>query len=442
MFKKKLYFALSLIILASMALAACGGAAQPTEEPAAEMPAEEEAVAEETESEEAAPEEEAMEMAESPGLQMESAEVAQQFWSQEEYVESINWTDDDILNPDAPVYLQSLLDNKVDTSEYQMEPPYDICFSNAGVNNTWRVTGYVTMREQVEQLRNEGLVRNFIHVDAEGSDEKQIADIEDLLAGGQCDALIVSPNTSEALTPVVEQACEVLPVVVFDRGVLTDCPVTFLKTIGGYKFGYDGATFIADNLPDGGDVLALRILPGVDVLEQRWGAALEVFKENPQLNVIGVEFGTYSNPETKDIVTDYLDRYGNIDAIWMDAGGTAIGALEAFEDAGLPYPIMVGEDQMDYLKFWKENDLTAIAPTFPTFQWRTAVLAAVKILQGEPVDGRWVLPQPNVTQENLDEFYLPDMPPLYYAMSSAEDMDNWPDAWKELDTTKYIDVIE
>ena len=428
MLKKKFSLLLTILVLV-LVLSACGGGGDTTtnepagNEPAANEPAEEV-------------------VAESPGLQMEAAAVAQQFWSDAEYEESITWTDADILNPEAPVYLQSLLDNKVDTSQYKMDPPFDICFSNAGVNNTWRVTGYVTMREQVEQLRDAGLVRNFIHVDAEGSDEKQIADIEDLLASGQCDALIVSPNTSEALTPAVEQACEVLPVVVFDRGVLTDCPVTFLKTIGGYKFGYDGAKFIVDNLPNGGDVLALRILPGVDVLEQRWGAAKKVFEAAGNINVIGVEFGTYSNPETKDIVTDYIDRYGNIDAIWMDAGGTALGAMEAFEDAGLPIPIMVGEDQMDYLKYWKENNVTAIAPTFPTFQWRTAVLAATMILQGEPVDHRWVLPQPNVTQANLDQFYLPDMPPLYYAMSSAEDMDNWPDAWKELDTTKYVDIIE
>jgi ribose transport system substrate-binding protein len=64
------------------------------------------------------------------------------------------------------------------------------------------------------------------------------------------------------------------------------------------------------------------------------------------------------------------------------------------------------------------------------------------ILQGEPVDARWVLPQPNVTQENLDQYYLPDMPPLYYALSGAEDMTNWPGAWMELDTTKYVDVIQ
>ena len=426
MLKNKLYLALSLIMLIGLILSACGGDAAPTEDAAVDAP----------------PEEAVDEAPANPGLEMDSADVATQFWSDELYEESIVFMDADPINPEEPVYLQSLLDNKVDTSEYKMDPPYDICFSNAGVNNQWRVTGYVTMREQVEQLREAGLVRNFIHVDAEGSDEKQITDISDLLAGGECDVLIISPNTSEALTPAVEQACEQLPTVVFDRGVLTECPTTFLKTIGGYAFGYDGAKFIVDNLPEGGNVLALRILPGVDVLEQRWGAAREVFEEAGNISVVGVEFNDYSGPKTKTIVNDYIDRFGYIDAVWMDAGGPAVAALEAYEDLGLPFPVMVGEDQMDYLKYWKENDVTAIAPTFPTFQWRTAVLAAVKILQGESVDARWVLPQPHITQDNLDQYYLPDMPPLYYALSSAEDMDNWPDVWKELDTTKYIDTIE
>jgi ribose transport system substrate-binding protein len=65
----------------------------------------------------------------------------------------------------------------------------------------------------------------------------------------------------------------------------------------------------------------------------------------------------------------------------------------------------------------------------------------VDILQGKPVDHRWVLPQPDVTQDNLDTYYLPDMPPLYYALSGAEDMANWPDAWKALDTTQYQDEV-
>ncbi len=61
---------------------------------------------------------------------------------------------------------------------------------------------------------------------------KQIADIDDLLAGGDCDAMIVSPNSTAALTPAVEKACARRPaVIVFDRGVTTDCPVTFVHPV-------------------------------------------------------------------------------------------------------------------------------------------------------------------------------------------------------------------
>ena len=378
------------------------------------------------------------------GLQMDAAAVAAQFYNDADFDESLKLMSQAALNPGEPIYLQYLIENQIDTAQFKKEPPYNLCFSNAGVNNPWRVVGYVTMREQVEQLRAEGLIKNFIHVDAQGQDAKQIADIEDLIATeGKCDVLIVSPNTSEALTPAVEKACEAnLPVVVFDRGVLTDCPTVFAKPIGGYAFGISGAQFIVDNLPNGGNVLAFRILPGVDVLEQRWGAAKRIFEQAQNINVVGVEFDDYNTVKTNTLVRDYIDRFGHIDAIWMDAGGPAVGALEAYQDLNLPFPVMVGEDQNDYLKFWKENNLTGIAPTFPTFQWRSAVLIAVKILQGEPVQKRWVLPQPNVTQANLDQYYNANMPPLHYALCGCEDMQNFPDAWINVDTTKYVDVLE
>ena len=64
----------------------------------------------------------------------------------------------------------------------------------------------------------------------------------------------------------------------FDRYAQTDCPVVSERTIGGYAFGISGAQFVVDNLPEGGNVLAFRILPGVDVLEQRWGAARKIFE--------------------------------------------------------------------------------------------------------------------------------------------------------------------
>ena len=427
---KKVSLFLGLLVALSVVLAACAPAAPAaTQAPATQAPA----------------------AAANPGLQMDTAKVAAQFYNDKDFATSKDLMGAKAINPNDPIYLQYLVDNPTDISKYPQyasfagkQPPYNLCFSNAGVNNPWRVTGYVTMREQVEALRGAGLVKNFYHLDAQGDDAKQIADIQDIInTPGKCDILIVASNTSEALTPIVEKACEVMPVVQFDRYAQTDCPVVSERPIGGYAFGITGAQKIVDDLGSaGGNVLAFRILPGVDVLEQRWGAARKIFEENPQINVVGVEFVGYDSFKANTVVSDYLAKYGHIDAVWMDAGGTAVTILEAFKDAGAPYPkVMVGEDQQDFLEYWKANKINGIAPTFPTFQWRTAVLAAVEFLQGKTVQHNWVLPQPNVTADNLDKFTGSGMPPLYYVMSSAEDLPTWPDAWKALDINKYKDVM-
>ena len=417
------FMSLLLIAILMLALVACGGAATTTEETAEDAAGEVEEAAGEAEQ---AVEDAAGEVAETgAGLGMEAAAVASEFFSQEELDNSIRLIDVVPEGPEGEPWNQYLEPNFVDTAQYAKEGPYTFCFSNAGVNNPWRVVGYNTMEAEVE-LHPE--IEEWIHVDAEGNDEKQIADIQDLVASGNCDILIVSPNTTLALTPAVEAACEVLPVVVFDRGVQTDCPATFVQPIGGYAFGYTGAKFLADNLPDGAKVVALRILPGVDVLETRWAAAKDYFEKN-NIDVVEVQFGDGNNGKVKTIITDAIQKHGQIDGVWMDAGATAVAAIEAFEDAGQPYPVINGEDQQDFLVKWQDEGLTAIAPTFPTFQWRTAVIAALKVLQGEQVPDPWRLPQPAVTQENLDQFVQPGMPPLHYAMCGCETMPGFPERW-------------
>ncbi len=326
---------------------------------------------------------------------------------------------------DTP-WLQHYGDVMADTSAFKKDGPHTICFSNAGVNNPWRVVGWNTMQAEVEQHDN---IADFVVTDAEGSDDKQIADIEDLLAGGTCDALIVSPNTTAALTPAVEKACEQLPVIVFDRGVNTDCPVTFIKPVGGYGFGIQSGEFIAANAPEGSDVLMLRILPGVDVLETRYSAAKRIL-EDAGLNIVGAEFTDGDRAKTKAIVEDYIQRGNQLGAVWMDAGATSVAAIEAFEDMGLDVPIVTGEDQQDFLQKWQEIGLNTIAPTYPTYQWRTPILAALKVLGGESIPGpEWNLPQPAITNENLADFVNPSMPPLHYAACGCETMPDYPERW-------------
>ena len=250
------------------------------------------------------------------------------------------------------------------------------------------------------------------------------------LTGQGCDALIVSPNTTATLTPAVEEACATgIPVIVFDRGVNTDCPVTFIKPIGGYAFGADAAEFLVDEVGEGGKVLALRILPGVDVLETRFAGAQQIFEENG-IDLVGAEFTEGDAANTKSIVADYIAREGGLDGIWMDAGATAVAAIEAFEDEGLEVPPITGEDQQDFLQKWSDDDLTAVAPTYPTYQWRTPVIAAVKILNGEQVPEAWNLPQPKITEETLPDYLNPDMGPLFYALCGCQEMPGFPENWQ------------
>ena len=329
--------------------------------------------------------------------------------------------------PAGKPWEQMLEPAMVPTAKFKKPGPHKICFSNAGLNNPWRQVGFKTMQAEVETQRRR--IAQFVHVDAEGKDQKQIADINDLL-GKDCDALIVSPNTTATLTPAVGAACaKGLPVIVFDRGVDSTCPVTFINPIGGYGFGHVAADFISRRTRAGGKVLALRILPGVDVLETRWSAAKVAF-DKAGVELVGVEFTDGDPARTKKIVNDYIQRYGTIDGVWMDAGAVAVAAVEAFVDAGRPVPPINGEDQLDFLKLWKDKKLTAIAPTYPTYQWRTPVIAALRILDGEPVSSPWKLPQPTITEDNLDEYLDPAMPPLHYAVCGCADLPGYPQRWK------------
>ena len=177
-------------------------------------------------------------------------------------------------------------------------------------------------------------------------------------------------------------------------------------------------------------MVALRILPGVDVLETRWAAAEKIFDEN---GIEAVDYFTGADPaEIKKIISDELVK-GDVQGIWMDAGDGAVAAIEAFEDAGVDYPVMTGEDEMSFLRKWEETGLTGLAPVYSNFQWRTPLLAIEKIVKGEEVPREWVLPQVPITEEERGDYLEANdgMPDGHYAKFGGEDLPGYPEVWQE-----------
>lgn len=336
--------------------------------------------------------------------------------------------------PEGPAdqpWLQHINAEMVDTSEYASDGPKKLCFANASISNPWRQTGWITMNQQLDVLIDEGVFSEMETRDAQDSDDTQIADIDYFINEGNCDAFIISPNSTAAMTPAVERACDTgKPVIVFDRGVQTDCPVTFIHPIGGFAWGIDTAEFLIEHLEPGSRVVALRILPGVDVLEQRWAAAKVLFDE---AGIEATDHFTGADPvEIKNIISNELAA-GEVHGIWMDAGDGAVAALEAFEDAGLDYPVITGEDELSFLRKWDETGVTALAPVYSNFQWRTPLLAAQMIFNGEEVPAEWVLPQEPITEDELADYLEANegMPDGHYAKFGGEDLPGYPDVWQQ-----------
>jgi ribose transport system substrate-binding protein len=357
--------------------------------------------------------------------------------------EEVEWFDQELFDkqdaergvtpegPEGQPWLQYINAEMVDTAAFASPGAKKVCFANASISNPWRQTGWITMNQQLQVLQQAGAISEMETRDAQDSDDTQIADIDYFINEGNCDVFVISPNSTAAMTPAVERACDTgKPVIVFDRGVETDCPVTFIHPIGGFAWGIDTAEFLIDGLEEGNKVVALRILPGVDVLEQRWAAAEKLFDE---AGIEAVDYFTGADPtEIKKIISDELAK-GDVHGVWMDAGDGAVAAIEAFEDAGVDYPVMTGEDEMSFLRKWEKTGLTGLAPVYSNFQWRTPLLAVQKIFAGEEVPKEWVLPQVPITEDERSEFLEANdgMPDGHYAKFGGEDLPGYPQVWQD-----------
>ena len=118
------------------------------------------------------------------------------------------------------------------------------------------------------------------------------------------------------MTPAVERACETGKPVDRLRPRRRDRlrrPRSSTRSVA-TRGASTPPTSSCENLEEGDKVVALRILPGVDVLETRWAAAEKIFEEN---GIEAVDYFTGADPaEIKKIITDELvkgDVAGRLD---------------------------------------------------------------------------------------------------------------------------------
>lgn len=186
----------------------------------------------------------------------------------------------------------------------------------------------------------------YVSADAQGSNEKQLADIEGLISRG-ANALIVLAYDADAVLPAVQKAAaEKIPVVAYDR-LIQDKGVYYI-TFDNVEVGRLQAREVFKRKPTGNYVFikGSPTDPNADFLHQ---GQLEVLKDaikGGKIKVVGEQYTEGWSPEVAQKNMDQiLTKNGNkVDAVVASNDGTAGGVVAAMKAQNISGVPVSGQD--------------------------------------------------------------------------------------------------
>ena len=245
-----------------------------------------------------------------------------------------------------------------------------------------------------------------ITTDGQNDSATQVQDVEDLLARG-IDLLLISPLTSDALTPVCEKAMEQgIPVVTLDRNV--ECDVTCFIGAENKPMGVASADKLAEALDKKGKIVEIQGTAGASAtIDRHDGFAEQLEKEYPDMEVIATQYCDYLREDAMTFMDDTLQRFGpgEIDAIYCHNDEMALGALESLraagrEDEGI---LIVGMDGTE-VAFSEIDEGNMFFTVVYPYCAPEGMQAAYEILEGDGVETRWELDTTIVDKDNVKDW--------------------------------------
>jgi ribose transport system substrate-binding protein len=297
---------------------------------------------------------------------------------------------------------------------------YDIYF----LGNTWSIQMYKEFASEVN--RHADVIKNVVYVDSESKVDKQIANIEDLIAK-KVDAIITTPNSPTALIPVLKKAQSKGIKVVLLAATIKANYYNALVTVNDVDFGKAGAEWLVKKLNGKGKIIALNGIAGISVSQDRWDGAKKVFDKYPGIKVLSTVAADWDYAKAKVEVSNLLAAQPEINGVWSQGGEMTLGAIESFQAAKRTLVPMTSEDNNGFLKVWQKlkdagtPGFDSIAVAKPTWLGSEALKVTLDLLQGKKVKKNQVLPVPQITSDNLAKFVRPDLPDSFWANSRMTD---------------------
>ncbi len=277
----------------------------------------------------------------------------------------------------------------------------------------WK-TDEAAIKTQLEKLG-----ARYISADAAGSPEKQLADIDGLMAKG-AKVLIVLAMDKDAILPAVNKAAkQKVPVIAYDR--LIEAPGVFYITFDNKEVGRMQARAVFQAKPKGNYVMikGSPTDPNANFLREGQQEIIEPAIKKGDIKIVGEEYTEGWKPEVaqKNMEQILTKNGGKVDAVVASNDGTAGGVVAALNSKGLKGVPVSGQDG----DFAALNRVALGTQTVSVWKdardlGKQAATAAVNLGAGKKVDGasswnggekkialqaQFLKPVP-ITRDNLD----------------------------------------
>lgn len=278
-----------------------------------------------------------------------------------------------------------------------------IGLSQESLDHPW----LATQRKQINDAASTAGVR-LLATDGQGNVATQIAGIEDMESKG-IKLLLVQAGKAEGLRQELATLKERgIPYMFVGKPIENAGAITMISA-DNRVLGADAGQYIVDTLTKKngkpqGNIVLLEGIPGDETSVNRVAGVTSVTGKYADIKVVARQPADYRRPKAYAVMQNILQAHppGTLDLVFAANGEMALGAIQAIKESGRSKEIKVlgldgQKEEFDAIRAGDES-ATWLYPPAGT----EGMQVALKILKGEKVPPKIVLPTVRVTKENID----------------------------------------
>ena len=278
----------------------------------------------------------------------------------------------------------------------ERNPRYVIGVSQCS-EDLWRQTMNEELKREVAlyQADAEVLIRSV-----KDDTPKQITDIEWFIEQ-KVDVLVVSPNESEACTPVIEKAYQQgIPVILVDRKIATESYTAYVGA-NNYQIGKEAGLYAIGVLKGKGNIAEVRGTKGSTSDAERHKGFVDALKNAPEVQIVAETWGNFLQADAKTQMQQLFQEQPHIDLVFAMNDPMAAGTHEAAMQFNGKIPFIIGVDALQQVGIQNiENNVQDASFIYPTGGEKVIELA-MKILHKQPFERENILNTTVVDKSNV-----------------------------------------